>query len=108
MKSSNKIILAAAVVAAIVVVIGASFILGNGLAPLEHREDTTTNEATQNVEIQASSFNGDIEIQASTGEQIEVTYSVEAPTGHLNEIVTSTTNQTQNDITTIIDDTKID
>jgi DUF4097 and DUF4098 domain-containing protein YvlB len=77
------------------------------LAPLEQGQEKTTNVATQNVEIQATTFNGDITIETSTGNQIEVTYDLQAPQGHLNEISTSTTNQTNGENTKIIAETII-
>lgn len=48
-------------------VVGSYVLLNNGLnmdlAPLEHREDKTTRNALANIEIEASTFNGCIEIQ---------------------------------------------
>jgi DUF4097 and DUF4098 domain-containing protein YvlB len=108
MNISSKIIIVAIVIAAIVVIITAYTFLFGALAPLEQRQDKTTNVATQNVEIQATTFNGDITIETSTSNQIEVTYDVQAPQGHLNEITTSTTNQTIDEQTKIIAETKIE
>ena len=92
---SNKIIVTVAVILAIVVIVGAYTVFFGALAPLEQRQDKTTNIATQNVEIQAITFNGNIVIETSTSDQIEVIYDLQAPQGHLNEITTSTTSQTQ-------------
>jgi DUF4097 and DUF4098 domain-containing protein YvlB len=75
---------------------------------LEQREDKTTNVATQNVTIKAATFNGDIVIAESTSDQIEVTYNIEAPQGHINEIKTTTTNQTLNGNTEIVTEAKIE
>lgn len=108
MTLSSKIVIAVIAIAAIIVIITAYTLLNGAMAQLEQRQDTTTNVATQNVEIQATTFNGDIIIETSTSNQIEVTYYVQAPQGHLNEITTSTTNQTNNENIKIIAETKIE
>jgi DUF4097 and DUF4098 domain-containing protein YvlB len=105
---SNKIAVTIAVILAIIVIIGAYTVFFGALAPLEQRQDKTTNIATQNVEIQAITFNGNIVIETSPSDQIEVIYDVQAPQGHLNEITTSTTNQTTNENTRILAEAKIE
>ena len=106
-KLYTKITIVVAVITTIAVIISAYSFVNNVLAPLDQREDKTTNAATQNIEIEATTFNGNIEIQSSTSDRIEVTYNIEAPKGHINEITTATTNQTQNENTIIIAEAKI-
>jgi DUF4097 and DUF4098 domain-containing protein YvlB len=74
---------------------------------LEQREDKTTTLATQNVTINAETFNGNIIITTSTSDQIEVIYNLQAPQGHINEITTATTNKTLNENTEITTQAKI-
>jgi DUF4097 and DUF4098 domain-containing protein YvlB len=107
MNQSNKIIIAAAIIVIIVVPISAYVFLNSAFASLEQRENKDIIGATQNVEIQATTFNGKIEIQTSTSAQIEINYKIQAPKGNLDEIQTSTTNQTQNDSTKIIAEAEI-
>jgi DUF4097 and DUF4098 domain-containing protein YvlB len=102
MNKQTGIILGVAVIIVIVVAIGAYVFFISALTPLEQRKDTSTYAAVQNVEIQATTFNGNIEIQTSTSNIINVTYNVEAPEGHLNQISTATTNQTQSQNTLIL------
>ncbi len=83
------------VATAFIVAVGFYALMNSGLAPIETRQDKTTKAATQNVEVHATTFNGNIEIQPATDGEIEVIYNVEAPIGHISEITTSTTNQTQ-------------
>jgi DUF4097 and DUF4098 domain-containing protein YvlB len=96
MKNDTKIILIVVVFVTVALLIGAYVLLNAALVPLEKNEKANSILTAQNVEIQANTFNGNIEIQTSTSNQIEVTYKIQAPKGHLNEISTSTTNQTQN------------
>jgi DUF4097 and DUF4098 domain-containing protein YvlB len=107
MKSSTKIIIAVAVIIVVAVSISTYAFLNSALTPLEQKETRTTSIATQNVEIQATTFNGNIEIQTSSDNQIEVIYDLEAPQGHIEEITTASTNQTQNGNTKIIAEAKI-
>ncbi len=108
MNLSNKITIIVIVIVAIAAIITAYTMFFGALAPLEQRQDKTANVATQNVEIQATTFNGDITIETSANNQIEIVYDVQAPQGHLNEITTSTTNQTTNSNTKIIAEAKIE
>ena len=106
MNLSSKIAILAAVIVAIVVIFFAYTFLLGAFAQLENKQVERTIIATQNVEIQATTFNGDISFGTSTSNQIEVTYDLQAPQGHMNEITTSTTNQTKNDNTEIIAEAK--
>ena len=108
MNLTSKIVLVVTVIVVIAVIITAYTFFIGALAPLEQRQDKTTNMATQNIEVQAITFNGDIIIETSTSNQIEVTYDVKAPQGHLNEITTATTNQTINENTKIVAEAKIE
>ena len=102
MKTDTKIILSVMVIVVVVLLIGTYIFFNSALAPLEKNDQTDSLPTAQNVEVQATTFNGNIEIQTSTTNQIEVTYRIQAPKGHLNEITTSTTNQTQNPNTLIL------
>jgi DUF4097 and DUF4098 domain-containing protein YvlB len=95
MKTDTKIILAVVVIVA-VLLIGTYAFLNSALAPLEQKEITNSIPTAPNVEVQATTFNGNIEIQTSTSNQIEIIYKIQAPKGQLNEISARTTNQTQN------------
>jgi hypothetical protein len=95
LEQQTKIIITVAIILAAVLVISAYVFLNSALKPLDQREDKTSNAGAKNVEIQATTFNGDIQIQTSTNKDIEVTYNVETPKGHLNDIVTATTNETE-------------
>ncbi len=107
MNLSTKLIILLTVIVAVVVIFTAYTLLNSGLAPLEQREDKTTTLATQNVTINAETFNGNIVLAASTDDQIEVVFNVEAPQGHISEITTTTTNQTLNGKTEIITQAKL-
>jgi DUF4097 and DUF4098 domain-containing protein YvlB len=107
MKLSSKIVMVVTVVVAIAVVITAYGLLNSALVPLDQKQDITTTVATKNVEIQATTFNGDIVIESTTSNQIEVTYDITAPQGHLGEITTTTTNQTINENTKLVAEAKI-
>lgn len=96
MNLSTKIVIVVAVVAAVIVLAGGYLLLNSALSPLEQKETKATILVSPNVEVQATTFNGNVIIQASTGDQIEIIYDLQAPQGHINEIVASTTNQTQN------------
>ncbi len=100
MKSSLKI-----AVAIVIFLVAAIVILESGLLytpPVaEQREDKTTYTPNRNVVIQATTFNGNIEIQPTTGSLIEVIYSIKTPQGHLYDIKTAT-NETKNENTTTL------
>jgi DUF4097 and DUF4098 domain-containing protein YvlB len=103
MNRATKLVIVFAAVAIGVLVVGAYAFLNSSFSPVERRQDrfsTATSSVTipaYNVEIQATTFNGNIEVQPSSGNTIEVVYSLEAPNGHLNEITTKTTNETVGD-----------
>ncbi len=102
MKSSRiSIIIAVAVIVAILLVTSYA-VLSNANAPLAQRQDKTLYTPKSNVEINAATFNGDIEIQSTTGSQIEVIYNIEAPQGYLSDIKTSTNETKSDNVTTLI------
>jgi DUF4097 and DUF4098 domain-containing protein YvlB len=108
MELSAKIVIASVIVILVVVIFGAYFFLNNALAPLEEKQVNSTSIATKYVQIQASTFNGNIEIQPSISSEIEVIYNIQAPAGHLTEISAATTNKTLGEITEVGVDAKID
>ena len=69
---------------------------------MDHKEATTTYTPLQNVVLQASTFNGDINIEPSSGTKIEVTYSIQAPQGYLDRVkITNNENKT-NGVTSLL------
>jgi len=98
MHISAKLLIGVVAIVSIVLIIGAYAALNNFLAPLEQKQEQATFPGAQYVEIQADTFNGNIEIQPTTTSQIEVTYNLETPNGRLNEIIVDTTNQTQAEV----------
>jgi len=63
---------------------------------MDHKEATTTYTPLENVVIEASTFNGNINVEPTSGAKIEVTYSLTAPQGRLDEIKI-TNNETKTD-----------
>ncbi len=53
---------------------------------IDHKEDTTYYAPLQTVVLQASTFNGNINIEPSLGTKIEVIYNITAPQGHLDQV----------------------
>ena len=102
MKRSTKSIIFALVLIAAILTVCAFAVIQNAMAPLEQREDKTVYTPKENVVIQASTFNGDIEIRSTTGSQIEVMYNVTAPNGYLKDIKTSTNETKSDNVTTIV------
>jgi DUF4097 and DUF4098 domain-containing protein YvlB len=102
MKASRiSIIISAAVIAAILL-LTAYAIVNNAIAPPAQRQDKTLYTPKANVEVNAATFNGNIEIQTTTGNQIEVIYNLEASQSHLNYITTSTNETKSDNATTLI------
>jgi hypothetical protein len=54
---------------------------------LEQKEETKSIPIVpgQNVKILVSTFNGNVELQTTTNNRIEIIYMLEAPKGHINE-----------------------
>jgi DUF4097 and DUF4098 domain-containing protein YvlB len=103
MKPTTKIVIIAvlAIALAAFALICASAFLNTAFTPLAQRQDKTSYTPKENVEIQATTFNGDVHIEASTGNQIEVIYDIQAPEGHLYDVKTMT-NETKSDNLTIL------
>jgi DUF4097 and DUF4098 domain-containing protein YvlB len=68
---------------------------------LDQREERSVYELNTNVVIDAVTFRGNIEIQSTTDNQIEVIYTLKAPSGELSTL-TSQTTETKNDNQTTI------
>jgi DUF4097 and DUF4098 domain-containing protein YvlB len=101
-KRSTKSMLFAFIVIAAILSVSAYAVIHHAMAPLAHRQDKTLYTPKENVEIQAATFNGNIEIQSTTGSQIEVIYNVTAPDGYLNDVKTFTNETQGTDLTTLI------
>lgn len=57
---------------------------------VEHRQDKTVHEAAENIDLTVTTFNGNIEILESPEYDVEVTYNISAPEGHLQHVTTGT------------------
>jgi len=66
---------------------------------MDHKVSTTTYIPLQTVVIEASTFNGNIDVQPTSGTQIEVTYDITAPQGRLDQ-VEITNNETKTESVT--------
>lgn len=60
------------------------------LTTVEHREDRTSHDAAENIDLDVTTLNGDVEIQESADFRVEVIYDITAPAGHLQHITTGT------------------
>jgi len=100
-----KLSLKLAIIVIIVLTVGI-IILQSGLvtitAPLEQREDKTTYTPNPIVVIEATTFNGNIEVQPTSGSQIEVVYTIKAPQGHLYDVKTYTNETKSQNQTTLV------
>lgn len=76
-------------------------VIYHAAAPLAQRQDKKSFATNENVNIQASTFNGNVEIRSTTGSQIEVIYNVTATEGYLNDIKTSANETRTTNLTTI-------
>ncbi len=64
---------------------------------LEHRQDKTVHDAAENIVLDVSTFNGNIEIRESADYDVEVTYNVTAPQGSLQDVQTGTNGSKEGD-----------
>ncbi len=78
-------------VPAVIAIIVAAGLLGGCIAcnpgsitTTEHREDKTVHAAAENIVLEVSTINGNVEIRESADNNVTVTYDVMAPAGHLN------------------------
>ncbi|CAJ36652.1 DUF4097 family beta strand repeat-containing protein [Methanocella arvoryzae] len=69
---------------------------------VDHREVTTSHAAAENVEIYVDTLGGNVVIEESAGDRIEVTYDVYAPAGRLDDMLASTKSVRVDDNTTRI------
>jgi DUF4097 and DUF4098 domain-containing protein YvlB len=106
-KRSKKGIIFALVIIAAIVSICLYAVIQNAFTPLAQREDKSVFTPKDNVVIQATTFNGNIKVQPSTGSQIEVIYQVSAPNGYLKDIITSANDTANGNVTTINADAAI-
>ena len=108
MKLTTKISIVIVIIlaASIVILQSGVFRIAPALAPLEQREDKTSYTPNQKVDIQATTFNGNIEIKPSTGSQIEVIYNIKTPQGQLYDVKTQTNETKSENQTTLITSAK--
>lgn len=85
----SKIIIAGIAVIAVLAVLSISGCTTINTV-IEHRQDKTVHDAAENIELTVTTFNGDVEIQESPEYDVEVTYDISAPQGHLQHIATGT------------------
>lgn len=80
-----------AIVLAVAITISAYAFLNSATAKLEQKIDTEPIEhpRTENVTILASTFNGNVEVETTTNDTIEVTFRIQAPESHIDEIIGS-------------------
>lgn len=101
MKSSAKFALVGVIALSVTL-----FVLASGLfftpVPIEQREDKTVYTPSLNVMLNATTFNGNIEIQSTTGDQIELIYNLKATRGEFSTIKTQTDEIKNGDQTTLI------
>ncbi|MCW4028698.1 MAG: hypothetical protein NWE92_03525 [Candidatus Bathyarchaeota archaeon] len=100
-KRSNRSIIFALVVIATLLSVCAYAFWYHANAPLAQREDKTVYTPLENVKIDAATFNGDIEIQVTSGNQIEIIYTITAPDGYLSDVTTSTNENKTDNLTTL-------
>jgi DUF4097 and DUF4098 domain-containing protein YvlB len=101
MKTSVKIALLIVIVLTVVIVVLQSGLLYTPPA-LDQREERSVYTSNTNVVIDATIFRGNIEIQPTTNDQIEVIYTLKAPQGELSTITTQTNEAKEGDQTTIV------
>jgi len=100
MKASVKIALLIVIALTVVLVVLQSGLLYTPPA-LDQREERSVYELNTNVVIDGLTFRGNIEIQSTTDNQIEVIYTLKAPSGELSTLITQTTEIKNGNQTTI-------
>lgn len=73
----------------------------------EHEIRSDTHAGADNIDLTVNTFGGDVIIQEWADNSVKVTYDVFAPSGHLDEILTSTRDTKDGNSTTIIAEAKI-
>jgi hypothetical protein len=101
LKKKTQSLLFAVIVIIAVLGVSAYAVIQNSMAPLSRREDKTVFNPTENMVIQAKTFGGNIAIGSTTGNQIEVIYSVAASYGYLGDIKTQANETKTGNVTTI-------
>jgi DUF4097 and DUF4098 domain-containing protein YvlB len=89
---------------AIIVFLAVIGVLCSGLVhieptPPQKRQDTSSYTPLGNVEIDATTFNGDIAVEQSSSDKIEVTYSIQTPQGKIDSVKINN-NETKTENTT--------
>ncbi|MDR1993938.1 MAG: DUF4097 family beta strand repeat-containing protein [Nitrososphaerota archaeon] len=100
MKPSAKIVLVFVTGLSIALIVLASGILSNSEI-IEQLEDKTVYTPNANVAINANIFDGNIEIQSTSGSQIELIYTLKAPHNELSTIKIQT-NETKDNNQTLL------
>lgn len=96
MKVDNKLIivgvfavLVIALIVGIVGVLAGVIILNFGSYTItEHTEITTTHDGADNIELDISTFNGNVEIREAADDKVTIVYDIIAPAGHMNDVFT--------------------
>lgn len=73
----------------------------------EHETRSDTHAGADNIDLTVNTFGGDVVIQEWADNSVKVTYDVYAPSGHLDEIVTSTRDTKDGNSTTITAEARI-
>lgn len=92
---------------AILLISGCTSINPGGITNEEHMEVKTVHNASESIDLDVITFNGNIEIQNSTVDTVEVIYDVFAPQGHLYDILTGTNGSSIGNTTKIIAEAKL-
>jgi DUF4097 and DUF4098 domain-containing protein YvlB len=102
LKQTTKILLVVAVIVIVAFSLVSYSLFNKSSVQLDLKVDTKTLDYTrlENVTIIASTFNGNVEIQTTTNNTIEVTYKMQAPKGHLDEIIGTTNPDLNQDAST--------
>jgi DUF4097 and DUF4098 domain-containing protein YvlB len=77
------------------------------LTSVEHMEVKTVHNASEAVDLDASTINGNIEIQVTDDDTVQVIYDVFAPKDHLYDIQTGTNGSRDGNVTKIIAEAKL-
>lgn len=88
------------VLAVLLAAVGGAYGLLWALAPAEHREDITSHPGAAKINLAVDTFGNVNVVESGTGD-VQVTYTVRARHGHLNDTVTSTTYSLDGDTLTV-------
>jgi DUF4097 and DUF4098 domain-containing protein YvlB len=108
LKVKKSIIGRIAMLLAVLAIIGVAGLIGGcvsinpGSLTVEHREDRTLQPAADNIVLNVSTINGNVEIREMAGRtDVEITFDIIATEGHLLHVLTST-NGTRIDNNTVM------